>query len=141
MKFKIGFTIDAETMFGMMAKFLPVEDLHVEEVMDKPEPQINRIAARVGAIPISKPKRRYTPPQKRKPSIPLKLDAGINRIIMEAMSDGKPHKAIELKPLLKKGGYSSNSVGSRLQNLEDHGVVIRQGDGTWVLGQAMKESA
>jgi hypothetical protein len=142
-KFKVELTISAEALFGIIQKFLPIENLHVEELIEKPRdvpPAISKIAARVGAIPISKLKRRYTPPQKRKPSIPLTLNSGINRIIMDAMADGKPHKAVELKPLLKEGGYSSNSVGSRLQNLENHGVVIRQGDGTWILGQSMKES-
>jgi hypothetical protein len=32
-KFKIGFTIESETLFRMISQMLPVEDLSVEEVM------------------------------------------------------------------------------------------------------------
>ena len=63
----------------------------------------------------------------------MDLTTGINRIIMDALSDGKFHRAVEMKLALKAGGYSENSVGSRLQNLERHGVVEQIGDGTWRL--------
>ena len=36
MKFKIGFTIDGETLFGMLSKMLPIESLSVEEIVPKP---------------------------------------------------------------------------------------------------------
>jgi DNA-binding transcriptional ArsR family regulator len=131
-KFKIGFTMDAETLFGMMSKFLPVQDLHVEEIIEQPAPEF---------VPSIKPKAitQHKPKQKRRPQKPLDLKAGINRIIIEAMADGEPHRSIDLKPLLEKGGYSPNSVGSRLQNLEEHGAVKRQGDGTWRLTSSLVE--
>jgi hypothetical protein len=54
-KFKLGFTIDAETLFGVISKFLPVEDLVVEELAPPtPEPK---------PLAISKPQRA---PQVRK---------------------------------------------------------------------------
>ena len=45
MKFKIGFTIAGETLFGLIAKFLPIEDLSVEELVDK-TPQAQPAPAR-----------------------------------------------------------------------------------------------
>ena len=30
-KYKLAFTIDSETLFGILSKFLPIEDLTVEE--------------------------------------------------------------------------------------------------------------
>ena len=35
-KYKLAFTIDSETLFGILSKFLPVQDLSVEEVPDVP---------------------------------------------------------------------------------------------------------
>lgn len=133
-KFRIGFTMDAETLFSMISKFLPLQDLHVEEIVERPPPQfvppaLSKVAQRVQRAQIAKPIRQY----KRRPSKPMDLHAGINRIIIEAMSDGQPHSATEFKPLLEKGGYSPNSVGSRLQNLHEHGAVKHLGDGTWQL--------
>lgn len=140
-KFRIGFTMDAETLFGMISKFLPVQDLHVEEIVERPPPQfvppVPKVAQRVA---LAKPKQKWVHTHKRPPK-PMDLKAGINRIIIEAMSDGQPHRAIEFKPLLEKGGYSPNSVASRLQNLQEHGAVRQLGDGTWELFLDQKTSA
>ena len=35
-KFKLGFTVSAETLFTLMSKLLPIEDLSVEEVIERP---------------------------------------------------------------------------------------------------------
>lgn len=124
-KFKIGLTMDAETLFGLLAKFLPVDDLHVEEVIERPPPPAQHRIAPVRTI--------AAPRRKRRPSRPLSLNEGINRIIVGAMADGEVHRAVEFKPLLKKAGFSENSVGSRLQNLQHHGIVKQLGDGGWRL--------
>ena len=36
-KFKLGFTVSAETLFGLLSKMLPIEDLSVEEVLSEVE--------------------------------------------------------------------------------------------------------
>ena len=127
-KFKIRFTINAETLFTLASKLLPIDDLTIEELIERPDPNMARIA-KVEQLVARKLKRKY----KREPSRPMDLTTGINRIVMEALSDGKFHRAVEMKPAFKMGGYSENSVSSRLQNLERHGVVERVGDGTWRL--------
>lgn len=129
-KFKIAFTINAETLFTLASKLLPIDDLSIEELIERPVPtQAERLTNVLGIAPRHKPKHKY----KRKPSKPMDLTVGINRIVMDALSDRLPHRAVEMKPAFKMGGYSENSVGSRLQNLERHGVVEQIGDGTWRL--------
>ena len=39
-KFKIAFTINAETLFTLASKLLPIEDLSIEEVVER-QPQLN----------------------------------------------------------------------------------------------------
>jgi hypothetical protein len=136
-KFKVGFTIDAQTLFAMMSKFLPVDDVTVEELIERPPPVQPTLPHDWSPgwnkqIAKSKPKlkKKYT---RTKPAVPMRLDAGINRILMEMMADGKPHRAMDLRPLLKKGGFSENSAGSRLQALRVAGVVEQMGDGMWRL--------
>lgn len=143
MKFKIGFTIEGETLFRMLSKFLPVDDLQVEELAP---------TAPVSAPPlphdwtpgwskqIAKPVRKKPRPYKRRPAKPMDLKTGINRVIVEALADGQPHRAAELGPLLVSSGFAANSVSSRLQSLEQHGIVKRIGDGTWMLGSTTTQS-
>jgi hypothetical protein len=134
MKFKIGFTIESETLFRALAQFLPVDDLHVEEVAPAP-------AWRPTPSAIAKPpKLTVTVKKKRRATRGVDLQAGINRIIMEALADGQVHRAEGMKPLIRAGGYSDNSAGSRLQALRGHGVVEQMGNGGWRLAQK-KQSA
>lgn len=135
-KYKIAFMMGAETLFGLLSKFLPVEDLHVEEVMERSVPKQS-------PSPMPKMARQVTalkPPKRRRPR-GLMLDAGINALIIEAMADGGTHRAVDLMPLLTARGYSANSVSSRLQSLREHGVVKPAGRGAWRLTEPMKQSA
>jgi hypothetical protein len=143
-KYKIGFVGEAEVLFAMMAKLLPLDHVTVEEVAP-PTPQPTRVLAQQLVRHLDAPKSEtfvskqtgktyYKNKQyKREPPIPMDLTRGINRIIMEALAHGMARSAIDLRPLVKKGGFSANSVGSRLQKLEVKGVVERMGDGTWRL--------
>jgi hypothetical protein len=127
-KFKIGFTIDGETLFGLMAKFLPIEDLSVEEVPSKPTLAERAIAIhKQHAITAAKkPKRQI---HKRASPGP-NLTGGINGIVMIALSDG-PKRAIDIQPKVVAAGFSASSVNSRLEELRKLGVIERVGDGTW----------
>lgn len=125
-KYKIGFTMTAETLFSILNKFLPVEDLQVEELAPVALAQPKLAQQFVHKLPRRKIKR----------SGVRSLEAGTNRIILELFSDGMLHKAVELQPLFKKEDYSPNSVGSRLQNLRKQGFLEQVGDGTWRLAKA-----
>ena len=77
-KFKVGFTMSAETLFGIIAKFLPVEDLHVEEVPPDVLPyQPSARLAHEGRSGRTARRR-------------IKLDQGANGFITRALADGKP---------------------------------------------------
>ena len=123
-KFKVGFTISGETLFALFAKMLPIDDLSVEEVGPWPVTG-SKLLPKSKTAPTRKP-------QARKKNNPMRLNMGINGIVLTAMK-GKPMRALELQPLLKAAGYSINSINSRLENLRQRNIVERVGDGTWRL--------
>ena len=130
-KFRIGFTMSAETLFGLLAKFLPMENLDVVEINEKPisTPHISKPVERIQSTKLIR-----KPRQKQKSRYRLKV--GINQIIIEHLSDGKSHNYAELQPLLEKHGYSRNSVASRLSYLSTLGIVERaETAGYWKLKQ------
>jgi hypothetical protein len=134
-KFKLGFTIDAETLFGIMSKFLPVENLVVEELAPMPDPAI-RFDKR---FDLPKPKRA---PQVRKTKgsgYAMNLHAGGNAIIMAVFSDGEEHSVMECSPGLKAAGYSTNGTFGRFERLKRHGVLVPHGRGRWKLTPKGKE--
>ena len=132
-KFKVKFTIPAETLFGLLAKVLPIEDLHVEELVERPTPAaLSQIAQRV----IS-----GNAKTRRKRAAPMDLNNGVNGVIMRHLAEGKPHRANEMKPLLLAAGFSANSGGSRLAMLAEHGHVFQPELGLWQLVQQLQQSA
>ena len=107
-KFKIGFEIGAETLFGMLSKMLPIDNLHVEEIVEPP-PRFNLKAQveKLGADSLLPPK--FAPrkkPRAKRSGRAVDLKAGINRIIVEVLSDGLPHHAVS-------SGLTSSRPGSR----------------------------
>ena len=123
-KFKIGFQIDAETLFGIIAKFLPLDNLSVEEVVERPHAHTPRLAA---APKLAAPK-----PKLKRNSKPPNLERGINAIILGALVDGEPHPPIDMKnAIIAHGGYSPDSLSSRLVSLIQQGHVVRAGHGKY----------
>ena len=136
-KYKLGFTIDSETLFGILSKFLPIQDLSVEEVVDHPAPDpAIRFDKR---FDLPKPPKRKNAPRGRG-SRGVNLTEGINGIIMGAMADGKPRFGAEFRPLLRARTYSENSVLSRLNELSKHGYIKRLSNGAWELTPKSKEA-
>jgi hypothetical protein len=140
-KFKVGFTMSAETLFSIIAKMLPIEDLQVEEV----QPRALHAAPKVAALaaPTKKPRKPYPKNAFRgNRHTGPNLDAGVNAIVMAHLADGKPHPAIELKPLIKAAGFSATGVGSRLQALKTAGIVHQPAFGLWqIVGEARKAAS
>lgn len=132
-KYKIGFTITAETLFSIIAKFLPVEELQIEELMPIVPTQSKLAQQSIPTLPRRKRKI-------ERPNI-TNLEAGTNRIMLELFSDGQPHKAVELKPAFKRENYSVNSIGSRLNSLRKKGILEQLGDGTWRLIKVKEDVA
>lgn len=132
-KFRIAFTIQAETMFHLMSRLLPIDDLEVVEQAPQPQRPVPKLAARVHTA--------LTKPKKKRRSRGIDLEHGINSILVNHLSDGKPHRTQEMQPLTMTGGYSPNSVNSRLEELRKAGIVERVGNGTWKLVQKVRTSA
>ena len=136
MKFKIGFTVQAETLFHMMSKFLPIEELNVEEIPDtvtvKPPVKESKIAHL-----IAQNQNKITAPTKRKYKIiggkRIQLDKGANKLIMELFGDGEIHSAVELKTLYKREGFAVNGTGSALAKMKKRGVIFQPDYGVWQL--------
>lgn len=123
-KFKIGFTIDAETLFSIVSKFLPLENLAVEEVIERPErPSAPRL-----------PKDTVTPIKRRAKRAGSGVNIkGVNGFIVAALNDGEPHRYAELKKVVTANGYAGSGIGSRIKRLQEHGVLVRVSPGLWRL--------
>jgi hypothetical protein len=133
-KFKVGFTMSAETLFGIIAKFLPIEDLQVEEI-EPPRPplRVEKIA-RLVAPPPAKPRRsgnRY---------LGVNLEGGVNAVILKALEDGKPRRYGELKKVVGDAGYAPTGIGSKLARLKDLKAVHQPDLGVWQIGEARKRA-
>ena len=122
MKFKVGFTIGSETLFAMIAKMLPIEDVSIEELAPI---KADRVITGIRAHP------QIARKKKRDRGGP-RLNMGINAIIMAELKES-PKRAVEMQTKVTAAGFSANSVTSRLEALRDHGVVSRVGDGRWKL--------
>ena len=121
-KYRLNFTIGAETLFGLLAKALPIEDLNVEEIVE----------------PVAKPAKLKpvalaAPPKKRAQRLGygVNLEEGVNGAILQALADGKPHRYSELKRAITAAGYAGNGLGSRLERLHAHKVIVRVQPGFW----------
>lgn len=131
MKFKIGFTIEGETLFRMLAQFLPIENLSVEEIAPPPLAPQAKLARQFIKHLDTLPSRK-----KRRPTRPVSLTTGINKIIVDELSHGMARSANDIKPAVLKAGYSANSIASRLQALLEHGVVEHIGSNAWRIADA-----
>jgi len=141
MKLRIGFTIEAEALFGLMAKMLPLDDLHVEELGPGPRPKVEAIPHVAKVAPIeperTKPKRGH----KRAVGRALRLDKGLYRIVLDFLADGQPHAAVELKPTLKAAGYSQSSVASTIAKLRNRGLIFQPEPPMWQIVRKDGEQA
>jgi hypothetical protein len=117
-KFRVGFDIDAETLFGMIAKMLPIDNLSVEEFAPTEAPK------KQAMLPRQAPAKRL---QRKSPG--PNLEKGINKVIIEILSNGESRRAVEMEPKIKAAGYAKNSVTSRLEFLRAQKIVERHAGG------------
>jgi hypothetical protein len=129
-RFKVAFTIPAETLFGLLARVLPIEDLSVAEVIE--HPPIKAAPTPRVQHAIGKPKLKLKRDRARAPN---DLSLGLNGIILSYLADGKPHRAVEIKAPLAAAGFSPNSVGSALNRLAERKLVFQPEMGLWQLAQ------
>jgi hypothetical protein len=137
-KFKLGFTIDAETLFGIISKFLPVENLSVEELAPAPLEQFSsQLAKELGWQP--RPVRLPQVRKKKGSGYAMNLHAGANAIMMAMFSDGKVHLPSDCFPSLKAAGFSVNGSYGKFERLKRHGIVVKLGKGKWQITPKGKE--
>src|ERR1700722_16069707 len=126
-KFKIGFQIDAETLFGIMAKFLPLENLSVEEVIERPERPSAPKLLKGAPIPKNSPKikrRRAT-----------NATGGQIKALADYARAHGPSSYGDFANALQAAGFSRAGVGSALKRAVTHGVLQRHEDGGYGLAK------
>jgi len=131
-KFKIGFQIDAETLFSIIAKFIPLDNLTVEEVFERPHGE--RAQPRLAATPRLMGAMKRTSERPRA-SLRTSFAEGMNGVILGAFDDGEPHSYGELKRLISAAGYSGSGIGSRIARLVEVGALTRTGVGAYARGK------
>lgn len=119
-KFRIGFEIDAETLFGIVAKFLPLENLSVEEVMTHRAPPTPRL-----------PKTVDTPKIKRRR--PKGLNGGQIKVIADTVrARGRVMGYAEIGEALHTAGFARAGAGSAVKRAIMQGVIRKHPDGGYV---------
>jgi hypothetical protein len=131
-KFKIGFTIDAETLFAYVSKLMPsLQNLNVEEIYDAPpvvEKSIPKIAQLVATRQIAKPiKKRKNFDRTRF------LTSGANKAVLDVLADKKPHNSDEIKAAMKAAGFADTGSGAKMSKLKGYGLVFQPEIGVWQL--------
>jgi hypothetical protein len=135
-KFKVGFTMSAETLFSIMAKILPIEDLSVEEVPEKLQKvgKVEKIARLEG--PEKRPQQ-----LRRNRHLGPSLEGGVNGVILRALEDGQPHRYGDLRKVVAAAGYAASGMGAKLTRLRALNAVHQPDVGFWQIGEARKKVA
>jgi hypothetical protein len=133
-KFKIGFTIDAESLFAYVSKLMPsLHDFQVEEVYVAPpvvERPIPKVAQLVATRQIAKP---IKPIKKRNVNRQKFLEAGANKVVLDVLADKKPHTSDEIKAAMKAAGFAETGAGAKMSKIKGYGLVFQPEIGQWQL--------
>jgi hypothetical protein len=122
-KFRLGFTVDAQTMFSLMAKLLPIEDLHVEELIEAPHAPAPRIA---------KPQAQVRKPDTRARRGEPPTGGQRFAILQPAFAKG-PLTFKEMQDLLSQAGFAGTGLGSAVSAWTRYGFIERSGPGRYRL--------
>jgi hypothetical protein len=114
-KFKIGFTIDAETLFSIVAKFLPLENLSVEEVVAHRAPTAPRL-----------PKAVDTPKIKRRRAS-KSANGGQLKVIADHVRVNGASSYAEIGNALAAAGFSKSGAGSAISRAIANGLLRKDG--------------
>jgi hypothetical protein len=133
-KFKIGFTIDAETLFSYVSKLMPgLNDFQVEEVYVAPpliERPIPKVAQLVATRQIAKPIKTI---KKRNVNRKRFLESGANKVVLDVLADKKPHNSVEIKAAMKAAGFAETGSGAKMSKLKSYGILFQPEIGVWQL--------
>lgn len=130
-RYKIQFVVTSELLFKHVAQFIPVEDLHIEELVEIPKPTFKLPEAPMQTVKARKPYVKHRPPDR-----PLDSTTGMNAVILRALADGQPHPVSRLRKALIDAGYSKSSYNSQITKMQTHNLVQRETPGWWRLKYA-----
>ena len=134
-KYRLAFTMPAETLFALMAKVLPIEDLSVEEIAPTPAKAARQLADNGQLV---KPKRRRRATRTPE-SYQVNLKEGVNGVLMDILSDGQVHETAVFKPAMTTRGYAAAGTSSALAKLLKRGVVFQPEFGLWQLTKEYRQ--
>lgn len=135
-KYRLGFTMSAETLFALLGKVLPIEDLSVEEIAPTPVKAARQLADGGLRPQLAKPKLKRKSGRGRPPDIyKPNLKAGANAIILRVLADGEIHHTREIKDGYVAGGFQPNGTGSSIERMRKWGVIEHVGVGQWRLSK------
>ena len=134
-KFKIGFTVEAETLFSYVSRLMPaLQDLHVEEIYDKPEPitpRIPKIAAKIFENMKLEPP---IPHERKKHRKPFKHPSGkvLTDFVLEFVEKSKGDVTwASMAKFSQSLGYEKSSINNAVSRLIERGLVERRGSGVY----------
>jgi hypothetical protein len=131
-KFKIGFTIPSETLFSMVAKFLPIEDLHVEEIMEQ-QPKIiqSKIAKLIATMPDEK-----ISTERKKYRTSFKHPSGktLPELVIEFMEKSKGDLTwAAMSKFAQSIGYEKSSINNAVARLIERNLIEKKSAGIYGL--------
>jgi len=126
-KYKIGLTITAETLFGMIAKFLPIEDLYVEEIL----PQSQNVEKITDLAPKTKPGKNTNKQFKHPSGKPLTY------FILEYFKQDQKHNPSwnELSKYTVELGFNKSSINNSISRLLKQGKIEKMTYGKYKLAE------
>jgi hypothetical protein len=133
-KFRIGFTIEAETLFGYISKLMPsLQDLNVEEIYDAPQmakPKMSVVAQKVAEhIKLEKPIQ-----PRKKHRTPFKHPSGrtLKELVKEFMEKNKGDMTwADLGKHTESLGYEKSSINNAITRLTESGDIEKRGPGVY----------
>jgi hypothetical protein len=115
-----------------MSKFLPLENLSVEEVIERrPDPAI-RFDKRFDLPKPAKGGKGHRAPN---------LNEGVNSIIISELGKGLRSYSALKQAINSDSRYSSSGIGSRISRLLEVGAIVKVSPGVYALPERQKESA
>lgn len=113
-KFKVGFTITSEMLFKLASQFLPIDDLSVEEIIEKSK-TVDEVFLSGAPIKVIAPKKKQQVTKKFKhPDGRSTMD-----FVMEYLSKlpDKKAKWVAIRKYIENQGFSKSSVNNGISRL------------------------
>jgi hypothetical protein len=122
-KFRLGFTVDAQTMFSLMAKVLPIEDLNVEELIEAPHAPTPKLPK-----PQAKVRKPYTRTARGDPPT-----GGARFAVLQPAFAKGPLRLSEIREIFRNYNFATNGLSSAITAWVQYGLIEKIGPGQYQL--------